>query len=113
MADTIFAKIIRKEIPADIIYEDDRCLAFHDVNPQAPIHVLLIPKEPISQLSLADDDHRNLLGHLMLTAPRIAEELGIGGKYRLVINDGEQAGQTVFHLHMHILGGRAMQWPPG
>lgn len=111
--DTIFGKIIRKEIPADIVYEDELCLAFRDISPQAPVHVLLIPKKPIAQLSKAADDDRELLGHLMRTAPAVAEQMGVGGRYRLVLNDGAEAGQTVFHLHLHILGGRSLQWPPG
>lgn len=111
--DNIFAKIIRKEMPADIVYEDEHCLAFRDVNPQAAVHILLVPKKSISQLSKSEADDQELLGYLLITAPKIAEQEGIGGAYRMVINDGAQAGQTVFHLHMHILGGRDMGWPPG
>ncbi len=111
--DTIFGKILRKEIPADIVYEDELCLAFKDINAQAPVHVLLIPRKPIPQLSKASDEDRELLGHLMRTAPLVAEQMGVGGKYRLVVNDGRRAGQSVFHLHLHILGGRALGWPPG
>lgn len=112
--DTIFSKIIRKEIPADIVYEDDLCLAFRDISPQAPTHVLLIPKKPIPKLADAGASDKELLGHMMLTLKSLAEQLGIAESgYRVVVNSGEQGGQTVFHLHMHLLGGRAMQWPPG
>ncbi len=111
---TIFTKIINREIPADIVYEDDQCLAFRDINPQAPVHVLLIPKTAIVSLDqLSAVDHRDLCAHLMLTVPKVASLLGIGGGYRTVINTGAQAGQTVFHLHIHILGGRDLKWPPG
>lgn len=113
MTDSIFAKIIRREIPADIIYEDDLCLAFRDVNPRAPVHVLVVPKKALSQLSSAADEDRSLLGHLLLAANRIAGELGVGDAYRLVVNNGTGAGQTVFHLHVHILAGRPFTWPPG
>ena len=113
MTETIFAKIIRREIPADIVYEDDLCLAFRDVNPQAPVHILVIPKQSISRLVDAGDDEQSLLGHLMLTANRIATEQGIGDAFRLVVNNGAGVGQSVFHLHLHILGGRSFTWPPG
>lgn len=111
--DTIFAKIIRREIPADIVYEDELCLAFRDVAPQAPMHILLIPKEPISQLNLAQTEQQTLLGHLLLMAPKIAAAEGYEDAFRLVNNCGEKAGQSVFHLHFHILGGRDLAWPPG
>ena len=113
MSDTIFAKIIRKEIPADIVFEDDLCLAFKDVNPQAPTHILIIPKKPISKLAEAVNEDQALLGHLLLKAREIADSLGLGDAYRVVINNGEQAGQTVFHLHLHLLAGRPFSWPPG
>ena len=113
MSDTIFGKIIRREIPADIVYEDDLALAFKDITPQAPIHILVIPKKPISQISEAQAEDQELLGHLLLTAQKVASEAGLGNGYRLVINNGSDGGQTVFHLHIHILGGRAMEWPPG
>ena len=113
MSETIFAKIINKEIPADIIYEDDLCLAFNDVNPQAPTHILIIPKKPIPKLADADNDDQSLLGHLLLTARDIADKLGCKDAYRLAINNGEQAGQSVFHLHIHLLAGRPFSWPPG
>lgn len=110
---TIFGKIIRREIPADVVYEDDLCLAFRDINPQAPVHVLLIPKKEIDRVGNAKAEDQALLGHLMLTAGKIARQLGVGDAFRLVVNSGAEAGQTVFHLHMHILGGRALHWPPG
>lgn len=110
---TIFGKIIRREIPADIVYEDEQCLAFRDVNPQAPTHVLLIPKREIPMLAKAGDSDQALLGHLLLTAGKIAQQLGVGDAFRLVVNNGAGAGQTVFHLHLHILAGRPMHWPPG
>ena len=112
--DTLFGKIIRREIPADIVYEDDLCLAFRDISPQAPTHVLLIPKKPIPKLADAGSDDKELLGHMMLTIKALAEHLGIAQDgYRVVINTGADGGQTVFHMHLHLLGGRAMQWPPG
>ena len=113
MADTIFAKIISKEIPADIVYEDDECLAFRDVNPQAPVHILVIPKKPIARLVEAGDDDQALLGHLLLTANKVALEQGVGDAFRLVVNNGADVGQSVFHLHLHILAGRSFTWPPG
>ncbi|MBD2494523.1 histidine triad nucleotide-binding protein [Nostoc sp. FACHB-280] len=111
--DTIFSKIIRREIPANIVYEDDLALAFTDVNPQAPVHILVIPKKPIAKLAEAETEDAALLGHLLLTAKRVAAEAGLTNGYRVVINTDADAGQTVFHLHLHILGGRAMAWPPG
>ncbi len=110
---TIFAKIVNKEIPADIIFEDDLCLAFKDVNPQAPTHILIIPKKPIPKLVDADNDDQALLGHLLLTARDIAKKLDCQDAFRIAINNGEQAGQTVFHLHVHLLAGRPFNWPPG
>ncbi|MBF2028686.1 MAG: histidine triad nucleotide-binding protein [Oscillatoriales cyanobacterium C42_A2020_001] len=112
-AETIFSKIIRKEIPADIVYEDNLAIAFKDVNPQAPVHILVIPKEPIAQLADAESKDHALMGHLLLTAKRVAEQAGLDNGYRVVINSGVDGGQTVYHLHLHILGGRAMAWPPG
>ncbi len=111
--DTLFGKIIRKEIPADIVYEDDLCLAFRDIQPVAPVHVLIIPKQYIPQLSLAGEEDQALLGHLLLTVKKVAEQLGIAEGYRVVINNGEKGGQTVFHMHVHLIGDRPMQWPPG
>ena len=113
MADTIFSKIIAREIPADIVFEDDKCLAFRDINPQAPVHILVIPKQPVAMVSEARKGDEGLLGHLILVAGEIARKEGHGDAFRLVINNGEQAGQTVFHLHVHILAGRPFDWPPG
>jgi histidine triad (HIT) family protein len=110
---TIFKRIIDGEIKADIVYQDDQCLAFRDVNPQAPTHVLVIPREEIVSLDALDDKHQSLVGHLVLVAGKIARDLGLAKGYRVVINCGEQGGQSVPHLHLHILGGRTMQWPPG
>ncbi|MEH2196184.1 MAG: histidine triad nucleotide-binding protein [Nostoc sp.] len=111
--ETIFSKIIRREIPADIIYEDDLVLAFKDIHPQAPVHILVIPKKPIPTLADAEPQDHALLGHLLLTAKRVAEEAGLKNGYRVVINTGDDGGQTVHHLHLHILGGRQLDWPPG
>ena len=113
MIETIFDKIIRKEIPADIVYEYELCLAFKDVNPQAPIHILIIPKKAIAKVADANNDDQNVLGHMMLMAGKIAEDLGVKDAFRLVVNNGEEAGQTVFHLHIHLLAGRSFSWPPG
>jgi histidine triad (HIT) family protein len=112
-SDTIFGKIIRREIPANIVYEDDLCLAFRDVAPQAPVHILLIPKKPIVNLATLEPENQALLGHLMMTASKIAAQEGLEKGYRVVTNIGEDGGQTVYHLHFHILGGRALSWPPG
>jgi histidine triad (HIT) family protein len=113
MSETIFSKIIRKEIPADIVYEDDLALAFRDVHPQAPVHILIIPKQPIESIDQANDSDAALLGHLLLIVKRVAAQEGLAKGYRVVINTGEDGGQTVFHLHLHLLGKRAMTWPPG
>ncbi|MGB7085970.1 MAG: histidine triad nucleotide-binding protein [Phormidesmis sp.] len=110
--ETIFSKIIRREIPADIVYEDDLCLAFRDITPQAPTHILVIPKKPIPKLADAQTEDKALLGHLLFAVSAIARQEKLDG-YRVVINTGEEAGQTVFHLHLHLLGGRALGWPPG
>jgi len=110
---TIFKKIIDREIPADIVYEDDLCLAFNDINPQAPTHVLLIPKKEIPTVNDLAEEDGVLMGHLVLTAGKLAGKLGLGGGYRLVINCGRDGGQEVNHIHVHILGGRGMTWPPG
>lgn len=112
LSDNVFQKIIDKQIPAKVIYEDDRSLAFHDVNPQAPVHVLIIPKKVIRTHADVDEVDRDLLGHLHLVAKKVAQQLGLES-YRLVLNCKEGAGQTVPHLHLHLLGGRAMAWPPG
>ena len=114
MAETLFSKIIRREIPADIVYEDDDVLAFRDVNPQAPVHVLFVPKTPIATLNDAGDDDAVRIGQLVLTAVRWAKAQGLADDgYRCVINCNRDGGQTVFHLHLHLLAGRQMQWPPG
>ncbi len=113
MTGTIFSKIIARQIPANIVYEDDQCLAFKDINPQAPLHILVIPKKTISKAADATESDKDLLGHLLLTASHIAKAEGYGDAFRLVINNGEEAGQTVFHLHVHILAGRHFTWPPG
>ena len=111
---TIFSKIIRREIPAKIVYEDDLCLAFRDIQPQAPEHILLIPKKEISNLQAAAAADQNLLGHLLYRAAEIARSEGFAANgYRVVINNGRNGGQSVDHLHLHILAGRPMQWPPG
>jgi len=111
--DTIFGKIIRREIPADIVYEDDLAIAFRDIAPQAPVHIVVIPKKPIPTIADAQPEDRDLLGHLLLTAKLVAEQAGLANGYRVVINNGSDGGQTVFHLHLHILGGRSLGWPPG
>src|SRR3954470_20805469 len=110
---TIFKRIIDKEIPAKIAYEDDYCLAFHDVNPQAPVHVLLIPKKEIRTHADLKPEDRDLLGHLHLVAVRLAEQFGLADGYRVVINCKDRGGQAVPHLHLHLLGGRDLKWPPG
>lgn len=109
---TIFSKIISREIPADIVYEDEQCLAFRDVSPQAPVHVLLIPKKPIVSLDDFQQDDSELAGHLLMKVPEIAKQLNLSNGYRTVINTGEEGGQSVFHLHIHILAGRNLEWPP-
>jgi histidine triad (HIT) family protein len=113
MLDNIFQKIIDRTIPARIIHEDELSVAFHDINPQAPVHVLIVPRKVIPTHADLTDDDNALLGHLHLVAARLAGELGIANGYRLVINSGEPAGQTVPHLHFHLLGGRKFHWPPG
>jgi histidine triad (HIT) family protein len=110
---TIFKRIIDKEIPAKILYEDDLCLAFHDNGPKAPTHILLIPKKEIPSLSAVESEDAPLLGHLLLKVKKLAEQLGLAGGYRVVINCGPDGGQSVDHLHLHLLGGRQLQWPPG
>lgn len=111
---TLFEKIIARQIPAEILYEDDLVLAFRDINPQAPTHVLIVPKRPIQRLAEAGTEDQSLLGHLLLKAAEIAKKLGLNdGGYRLVINNGRNGGESVPHLHCHILGGRQMVWPPG
>lgn len=110
----IFTRIINREIPSDIVYEDELCLAFRDINPKAPVHILLIPKKEIVSMAEVEAGDQAVLGHLMVKASEIASAEGLGEKgYRLVVNTGRDAGQSVFHLHMHILGGRKLTWPPG
>ena len=110
--DTIFGKILRGEIPCDQVHGDDYCLAFRDISPQAPVHVLVIPREPIESLRSAGTDHQALLGHLLLVAAKVARQEDLDD-FRTVINSGAAAGQTVFHLHVHVIGGRPLEWPPG
>ncbi|MEL0102623.1 MAG: histidine triad nucleotide-binding protein [Gammaproteobacteria bacterium] len=110
---TLFEKIIDREIPADIVYEDNYCIAINDINPQAPIHILLIPKKPIQKLSDCTNEDKNLLAHLFLKIGDITKKLNINDAFRININNGEKAGQEVFHLHIHILSGRKFNWPPG
>jgi len=106
MSDTIFSKIISGEIPSEFIYEDEHCVAIHDIHPQAPVHVLVIPRKPIRMLVDADPDDQALLGHLMLVASKVARDLGVGEGFRLVVNNGESVGMTIYHLHLHVMGGR-------
>lgn len=111
---TLFQKIADREIPAKIVFEDDQCFAIEDINPQAPVHILVIPKRVIARLGNAEADDAALLGHLLVAAATIARERGIdAGGFRTVINSGRDAGETVPHLHVHLLGGRALAWPPG
>ncbi|KAL3668234.1 hypothetical protein V7S43_006331 [Phytophthora oleae] len=115
VGETIFDKIINRQIPAKIAYEDDQCLAFHDVNPQTPVHILLIPKkrDGLTQLAHAEERHEAVLGHLLYTAKLVAKQQNLDKGFRIVINDGEDGCQSVFHLHLHLLGGRKLGWPPG
>ena len=113
LSDNIFLKIANKEIKANIVHEDDQCLAFHDVNPQAPVHVLIIPRKVIRTHDEVKPEDEGLLGHLHLVAVQLAGKLGLQDGYRLVLNCKERSGQTVPHLHLHLLGGRALGWPPG
>jgi histidine triad (HIT) family protein len=114
MTDNIFAKIARGEIAADLVYEDEDLVAFRDISPQAPVHILVIPRKPIPTLNDAGPEDAELIGKLMLAAARVAREAGIAERgYRTVVNCNAAAGQTVFHLHLHVIGGRPLQWPPG
>ncbi|HGY5550272.1 MAG TPA: histidine triad nucleotide-binding protein [Prochlorococcus sp.] len=110
--DTIFGRMLRGEIPCDEVYSDQHCLAFRDIQPQAPVHVLVIPRKPLESLRAADEEDTKLLGHLLLVAARVAKQEGLDD-FRTVINTGAEAGQTVFHLHVHVIGGRPLAWPPG
>ena len=113
MSDTIFQKIIDRELPADIIYEDEQSLVFRDINPVAPTHLLIIPKKQIEKISDASDEDQELLGHLFLVAGKVAKQLEIDDAFRLVVNNGAGAQQTVFHLHIHLIAEREFSWPPG
>jgi histidine triad (HIT) family protein len=111
---SIFSKIIAREIPAQVIHEDDRCVAFHDITAKAPIHFLVVPKKEIARLAQAQPEDEALLGHLLLTAAQVAKKQGLEDSgFRIVINNGAHGGETVPHLHVHVLGGRQMEWPPG
>jgi len=111
--ETVFSKILAGEIPADIVYQDDLCAAFRDANPQAPTHILIIPRKPVAKVADAGAEDAALLGHLLLKAGEIARNEKVGDDFRLVINNGAGAGQTVFHLHIHLIAGRPLGWPPG
>jgi histidine triad (HIT) family protein len=114
MSDTLFTKIIKRQIPAEIAYEDDEIIAIHDINPQANVHLLIIPKKPIPTINDVEPEDAELIGKMVLVAKDIAKKNKIADRgYRLVFNCNEEAGQTVFHLHLHLLGGRVMSWPPG
>ncbi|AXR05405.1 histidine triad nucleotide-binding protein [Salinimonas sediminis] len=113
MSETIFTKIINREIPADIVYEDDVCLAFNDINPQAPVHFLVIPKKAIATINDITEDDRQVVGHLTLVAAKVAREMGIDQEgFRTVMNCNEFGGQSVYHIHLHVLGGKLLGWPP-
>jgi len=113
MSETLFERIIKREIPADIIYEDDISIVIKDIQPQAPTHLLIIPKKLISKLSDSSIEDKEVLGHLMLVCGKVAEQLDLDNTFRIVINNGAKAGQSVFHLHLHLLSGRSLNWPPG
>lgn len=110
---TLFERIIDREIPAKIEYEDDQCIVIHDIDPQAPTHLLVVPKQVLPRIAEAGTDQQALLGHLLLTAASVAAKLNLENGFRIVINSGKDGGETVPHLHVHVLGGRAMVWPPG
>lgn len=111
---TLFQKICDKEIPADIVYEDELCVAFRDISPQAPVHILIVPRRPIPRIAAATPDDASLVGHLLLTAASIARAEGLADTgFRVTINNGPHGGETVPHLHVHLLGGRQLEWPPG
>ncbi len=114
MADSLFTKIINRQIPADIVYEDDDVLAFNDISPQAPVHILIVPKKQVETINDFQDDDAELIGKIVLAAKRIAKEKGLSDNgYRLIFNTNADAGQTVFHVHCHLIGGRMLNWPPG
>ena len=110
---SIFLKIKTGEIPGKIVFEDDQCFAIEDINPQAPVHVLIIPNKEIAKVSDSEESDKKLLGHLLLVSKKIADKYNLNDNYRLVINNGADAGQSVFHIHVHLLGGRGLTWPPG
>ena len=109
----MLGRVVRKEIPADIVFEDTQCMVIRDVSPQAPVHLLVLPKEPIPQLRHASEQQEQLLGHLLMIAKRVALDEGLDRGFRVVINDGQEGSQSVYFLHVHVLGGRLMRWPPG
>ena len=113
MSDSIFTKIKNKEIPGSIIYEDDKCFALEDINPQAPVHILIVPHKEIAKISDSTQEDIELLGHLILASKTIAQKYELENNYRLIINNGAGAGQSVFHVHVHLMGGRSLDWPPG
>lgn len=113
MAKTLFEKIIARELPATLVYEDEHCVAIKDINPAAPVHLLVIPRKPIPKLSDATPEDQLLLGHLLLVANKVAADAGYGEAFRLVVNNGAEVGQSVFHLHLHVVAGRSLKWPPG
>jgi histidine triad (HIT) family protein len=114
MEDCLFCKIVNKEIPSELIFEDDRIVAFNDINPQAPIHILIIPREHFASLNDVPEEKKDLLGHILIRASQIAQNVGIKERgYRIVLNTARDSGQEVFHIHFHLLGGRRMTWPPG
>ena len=113
MTDSIFTKIKNKEIPGNVIYEDDKCFALEDINPQAPIHILIVPHKEIAKISDSTSEDVELLGHLLLVSKTIAQKYELENNYRLIINNGAGAGQSVFHIHVHLMGGRRLDWPPG
>ena len=113
MSDSIFTKIKNKEIPGNVIYEDDKCFALEDINPQAPVHILIIPHKEIAKISDSTPEDKELLGHLLLVSKTIAQKYELQNNYRLIINNGAGAGQSVFHIHVHLMGGRRLDWPPG
>ncbi|XP_075235388.1 putative HIT-like protein Synpcc7942_1390 [Lycorma delicatula] len=112
-SDTVFGRILRKEIPCKFIYEDDTCVAFHDTNPQAPVHFLVIPRKPITSIADTEESDSILLGHILYVAKNVAEQQGLDEGYRIVINNGIHGAQSIYHLHVHVLGGRQLKWPPG
>lgn len=113
MSKTLFQKICDRELPGEIVWEDELVVAFRDINPQAPVHVLVVPRKPIPRLSEAKPEDEALLGHLLLAAAKVADLLGLRNGYRLVLNTGRDAGEAIPHLHFHLIGGRKMRWPPG